>query len=67
MSFQSWHNYGYGICTDDIKEHSVSRFLRPRFLSARSRINCPVRLSPISNGMTIWHMTQIMSWALPQS
>lgn len=25
MSFQSWHNYGHGICTDDIKEHNIQR------------------------------------------
>lgn len=36
MSFQTWHNYGYGICTDDIKTHSVERLenlllLAPKF------------------------------------
>lgn len=20
MSYNTWHNYGYGICTDDLKE-----------------------------------------------
>lgn len=25
MSYQTWHNYGYGICVDDIKEQSVDR------------------------------------------
>ncbi len=25
MSFQTWHTYGYGICTDDIKAHDVER------------------------------------------
>lgn len=24
-TWTSWHNYGYGICVDDIKEHSVAR------------------------------------------
>ncbi len=25
MSYQTWYNYGYGICVDDIREHSVTR------------------------------------------
>ena len=25
MSYQTWHNYGYGICVDDIREHSAAR------------------------------------------
>lgn len=25
MSYTTWHDYGYGICTDDIKEHNVER------------------------------------------
>ncbi len=25
MSFQTWHNYGYGICTDDISCNSVEK------------------------------------------
>ncbi len=25
MSYQTWHNYGHGICVDDIKEHCVAR------------------------------------------
>ena len=25
MSYISWHNYGYGICTDDITERSIER------------------------------------------
>ncbi len=25
MSFQTWHNYGYGICVSDIKEQSLER------------------------------------------
>lgn len=25
MSFQTWHNYGYGICTDDITVRDVKR------------------------------------------
>lgn len=25
MSFQTWHNYGYGICTDNIKTRDVER------------------------------------------
>lgn len=25
MSYCTWHNYGYGICTDDIVEHNVAR------------------------------------------
>lgn len=25
MSFQTWHNYGYGICVSDIDEPSVER------------------------------------------
>lgn len=28
MSFETWHNYGYGICVSDIKEHSVERLQR---------------------------------------
>lgn len=36
MSFQTWHNYGYGICVDGIKVHSVDRLenllaLAPKF------------------------------------
>lgn len=23
MSYDTWHNYGYGICVDDIKEQDV--------------------------------------------
>lgn len=41
MSFQSWHNYGYGICTDDIKEHSVSRL--EALLSAAPIFKCKVQ------------------------
>lgn len=25
MSYRTWHNYGYGICVDDIKTKNVSR------------------------------------------
>ncbi len=25
MSYSTWHNYGYGICVDDIKTQDVSR------------------------------------------
>ncbi len=25
MSYSTWHNYGYGICVDDIKAQDVSR------------------------------------------
>lgn len=25
MSYHTWHNYGYGICVDDIQEQSVQR------------------------------------------
>jgi hypothetical protein len=25
MSFQTWHNYGYGICTDDISDVTVEK------------------------------------------
>ena len=25
MSYTTWHNYGYGICVDDIKEQDVAR------------------------------------------
>lgn len=25
MSYDSWHNYGYGICVSDIKEENVAR------------------------------------------
>lgn len=25
MSYRTWHNYGYGICVDDIKTQNVSR------------------------------------------
>ena len=25
MSYSTWHNYGYGIRVDDIKEQSVER------------------------------------------
>ncbi len=25
MSYHTWHNYGYGICTDDLKVDSVER------------------------------------------
>ncbi len=25
MSYSTWHNYGYGICTDDIEVESVER------------------------------------------
>lgn len=25
MSYSTWHNYGYGICVDDIKNQDVSR------------------------------------------
>lgn len=25
MSYCTWHNYGYGICTDDIEEHNIAR------------------------------------------
>ena len=36
MSYITWHNYGYGICIDDIKEESVPRLqdllkLAPQF------------------------------------
>ena len=36
MSYTTWHNYGNGICTDDIQEHSVTRLqelleLAPQF------------------------------------
>lgn len=36
MSFRTWHNYGYGICADEIKTHSVERLesllsLAPKF------------------------------------
>jgi len=27
MSYHSWHNYGYGICVDDIKTESTERLL----------------------------------------
>ncbi len=25
MSYSTWHNYGYGICVDDIKTQDVKR------------------------------------------
>lgn len=25
MSYETWHNYGYGICVSDIKEHDVNQ------------------------------------------
>lgn len=25
MSYETWHNYGYGICVNDIKERDMSR------------------------------------------
>ena len=25
MSYTTWHNYGYGICVDDIKTRDVTR------------------------------------------
>lgn len=25
MSYSTWHNYGYGICTSDLKIDSVER------------------------------------------
>ena len=25
MSYSTWHNYGYGICVDDIKTRDVER------------------------------------------
>ena len=25
MSYSTWHNYGYGICVDDIKEQNVGQ------------------------------------------
>lgn len=25
MGYQTWHNYGYGVCVSDIKESSVER------------------------------------------
>ena len=25
MSYSTWHNYGYGICVDDIKEEDVGK------------------------------------------
>ena len=28
MSYSTWHNYGYGIRVDDIKEQSVERLQR---------------------------------------
>ena len=28
MSYSTWHNYGYGIRVDDIKEQSVERLYR---------------------------------------
>ena len=36
MSYSTWHNYGYGIRVDDIKEQSVERAL-PRFYSRSLR------------------------------
>ena len=31
MSYSTWHNYGYGIRVDDIKEQSVERLYRELF------------------------------------
>ncbi len=31
MSYSTWHNYGYGICVDDIKTQDVRRHLPPCF------------------------------------
>lgn len=36
MSYKTWHNYGFGVCTDDISESNVGRLqsllaLAPRF------------------------------------
>ena len=25
MSYSTWHNYGYGICVDDIRERDVGK------------------------------------------
>ena len=45
MSYTTWHNYGYGICVDDIKTKDVARLeqllaMAPKFSGEIGRASC---------------------------
>ena len=49
MSYISWHNYGYGICTDDITERSIERLKNLLALAPEFNAQMQKWLAPIVN------------------
>ena len=68
MSYTTWHNYGYGICVDDIKTRDVTRLesmlkLAPN-LDRESTTGWRNVPSVSQNGMTTWSSTRTLCLAL---
>ena len=68
MSYISWHNYGYGICTDDITERSIERLknllaLAPEF-NAQMQNGWQIQKLRTLSGTIIWASIRTAVWNL---
>ncbi len=54
MSYSTWHNYGYGICVDDIKTQDVSRLQALLELSPEAKAKVESWLSELDIKEPSW-------------